>query len=107
MWCDTCEHDHYGKCPWVIVQDLRQKLAIKTDNHDKDGKALVRAYKEIDKLRDELADYQHNVLAKFDPKAAESTDLYTWIKCLLAENERMKNRMHTLEEHIQELQQGK
>lgn len=44
-----------------------------------------------DAARDNLADWQHDMLAQFDPGAADSTDLYTWIKSTVAKVERLAN----------------
>ena len=48
--------------------------------------ALLR--NEIEELRHEHADWQYDMLVKFDPAAAGSTDLFTWIRCKLAKLER-------------------
>ncbi len=41
------------------MQQLRRKLAIKTDLHDIDGKALVKANKKIRDLEKELTMWKH------------------------------------------------
>jgi len=46
---------------------------------------------ERDQLQDKLADAESSMLRRFDPAAAESTDLFTWITCMLAERDRLKN----------------
>ena len=46
---------------------------------------------ERDQLQDKLADAEGSMLRRFDPAAAESTDLFTWITCMLAERDRLKN----------------
>ena len=46
--------------------------------------------RENERLRDELADYDNAMLRKFDARAAESTDLFTWITCTLAEMDRLR-----------------
>lgn len=52
---------------------------------------------EDERLRDELADWQNAMLRKFDAGAAGSTDLYTWITCLSAKNERLRQDAERLD----------
>lgn len=53
--CPQCQ------CVWLNdeVQQLRRRLAIKTDLHDIDGVALVRANKKIRELEKELIMWRH------------------------------------------------
>ena len=46
---------------------------------------------ECERLRDMIADSHDELLQKFDSNAVGHTDLYTWIKCILAKIERLKS----------------
>ena len=46
---------------------------------------------EVERLRDAIADSHDELLQKFDSNAVGHTDLYTWIKCILAKIERLKS----------------
>ena len=48
---------------------------------------IVTLEAERDHLQDKLADVESSMLRRFDPAAAESTDLFTWITCMLAERD--------------------
>lgn len=49
-------------------------------------------FDDVESLQDEIADREYHLLKQFDEDAAEHTDLYTYISCLKAENERLKTK---------------
>lgn len=55
-------------------------------------KKIEQLTAEVEGLRDELADSNDAMLRRFDPSAADSTDLHTWISCKLAELARVSGR---------------
>lgn len=65
---------------------------------------LRAAEGEIERARDELADFDREMLRKFDPAAAESTDLFTWIKCVLASRDQARATIATLTSQLAEAQ---
>jgi len=44
-------------------------------------------------IGDKIADYNYKMLAEFDVAASESTDLFTWIKCELAKQSAIKDKI--------------
>lgn len=51
---------------------------------------------ELETVRDDMADSYNAMLRQFDPAAAESTDLYTWITCLLSDRARLQRDLAVL-----------
>lgn len=56
-----------------------------------------------DALRDELADWQNHMLKRFDERAAQSTDLYTWIRSLQADRDRFKKLVEADEGRVKQI----
>lgn len=61
----------YGTEPCIGYCELRDEVE--------------RLRAKLERSRDELADSEASMLRRFDPAAADSTDLFTWITCLRAE----------------------
>ncbi len=53
---------------------------------------LVQSEARVTELEDILADYDNNMLRRFDEDAADSTDLHTYIACLKAQVERLQKK---------------
>lgn len=77
-----------------IVDGLRLVAGAPTDRLDcfnchsrmrEAADEITRLRAELERSRDELADSEASMLRRFDPAAADSTDLFTWITCLRAE----------------------
>lgn len=58
---------------------------------------------ELDRYRDAEADRKHEILSHFDAAAAAHTDLFTWIKCKLAEIKRLRDANAKQAQEIEEL----
>jgi DNA repair exonuclease SbcCD ATPase subunit len=64
---------------------------------DEQARRIRELEAEVERLQDECANTEHAMLTRFDPDAAGSTDLYTWIKCKIAEVDRLRERCERLE----------
>lgn len=68
---------------------VAENESILSDNAEQRAR-IVALEAERDHLQDKLADAESSMLRRFDPAAAESTDLFTWITCMLAERDRLR-----------------
>jgi chromosome segregation ATPase len=57
---------------------------------------------ELAEARDEIADYDNAILRKFDKRAAESTDLYTYISIIKKRKEAAEEKVRELEAELAE-----
>ena len=77
-----------------LLNELFDRRVLLTDREYAAADKIKELEAQIMMLQDDLADRDFNLLAQFDPAAAEATDLYTWIKSKLCQIEllRRENR---------------